>query len=92
MLSIPASTLSPALTVRGTLSPVSTDVSNDDFSLSIVPSSGTLSPTFTRMTSPTDTSCGEVSTKIPLRRTQAVSGRTSSNALILPVALRTAIS
>jgi len=32
-LSIPASTLSPALTVRGTLSPVNTDVSNDDFSL-----------------------------------------------------------
>ena len=89
---IPASTSLPVSTVRGTLSPVRAAVSKGASAVSSTPSSGTRSPGFTSMTSPTPTSAGSFVTTSPPTTTEAWSGRNSIRLFMLSRARSTAMS
>ena len=89
---IPASTVSPLRMVRGRLSPVSAAVLKEACSFCIIPSRGTRSPAFISMVSPTLTFSGCIVSGRSSRMTVAVSGRTSSSALIFRCAFPTARS
>ena len=88
---IPARTSSPFLRVRGMLSPVRAEVSNDASVSCKIPSSGMRPPGFTSIRSPVFTSFGETLIYLPSRNTSVRSGRTSSKRLIFCEARSTAL-
>ena len=77
MLMQPDTTSSPFFTLRGMLSPVSATVLRLVSPSTTTPSSGSFSPGFTTIVSPTATCSGLTSTTWPPRSTLAESGRMS---------------
>ncbi len=86
----PESTCPPAVTSRGSLSPVNATVFRLEVPSRTVPSIGTFSPGRITTVSPTSTSSGSTLTTAPSRSTFAVSGRISISCemerLLLPSA------
>ncbi len=78
----PLFTASPWRTSRGMLSPVRASVLSEVAPSVMMPSRGIFSPGRTTMVSPTLTSCGDTSLKLPLRSTVALSGRMSIRQLM----------
>ena len=89
---MPASTSSPLSMMRGKLSPVNAAVSKAAADPVSLPSTGTRSPAFTSMRSPTVTSSGVTVKRWPSRMMTAWSGRKAMSDLMLPLARFTARS
>ncbi|MNH30472.1 hypothetical protein D3C79_907680 [compost metagenome] len=89
-LMAPPSTLSPGVRSTGRLSPVRMDSSSSLSPLTILPSTGTRSPTSTRSRSPRNTSSTERLCHSPPRQTVALSGRNAINSRMADWVLRLA--
>ncbi len=89
-LMAPPSTLSPALRSTGRLSPVRIDSSSSLSPLTILPSTGTRSPTSTRSRSPRSTSSMATLCQLSPRQTVAVSGRSAISSRMADWVLRLA--
>ncbi len=85
-------TSSPTFLSTGIDSPVIMDSSTDEYPSAIVPSTGSLSPGFTTMRSPTLTRSTGISSSLPSRTTRAVRGARSMSFRIASLARPFAIS